>query len=371
VSVQAVLVVALTCIVWIILGYSLAFDVGTPDAPSGTSWLGGARNFLLNNLSELRIDLTIPESSFVIFQFSVALFAPLLLTGVWAERVRLAWMMAFVPLWVLAGYAPVAHWLFADGWLAASGGVDSGGGLVVHTMAGVSALAVALMLKGRNSRATPATPASSPMLMIVGSLLLAVAQFAVYGGIAFEANDAASSALINAFSALSAGIIGASLVAALHRQPLSARLMTQGMLSGLAAIGAGVGYVAPGGALLLGLIGGLACQLVITQFERRFLLDDPGNIFAIHGVGGIIGALTFPVFVDSHFGGGGFDRGTSMATMLGAQAFATGVVVLWAAFVTFAIGYGLTLALPMRVSAEDEARGLDTSTHGEKAWEFE
>ena len=371
VAVQALLIVALLSVVWIVIGYSLAFDVGTPDTVSGSAWLGGARNVLLANLGELRQDLTIPESGFALFQLVAALIAPLLLIGAWAERVRLSWMIAFIPLWFLVGYVPLAHWLWADGWLASTGASDSGGGLVIQTLAGVSALAIALILKGRNNRAAPVTAAAMPGLALLGSIMLVAAQLALFGGLAFEANDAAAAALINGLAAASAGVVAATLIAMLRRGAVTSVGVARGALSGLAAVAAGVSYVAPGGALLLGLIGGTASTLVARQLATRFSVDDPGEVFAIHGVGGILGALAYPIFVGTAFGGGGLDTGTSLGGLLGAQAFAVLMTIVWAAFVSIVLGYGLTLVVPIRATAEDEAQGLDAATHHEKGWTFD
>ncbi len=358
--------IVITCIVsliWAIAGYSLTFG-------EGTTWLGGLGNLGLANLDAIREGTTISEPVFALFQMTFAAITPALVTGAFVERVRFGWVVAFTALWSLLVYVPVARWMWGGGWLAEQGALDFAGGIVVHTTAGVAALVVALLLGKRKTFAKPVLP-HSPALTMTGAGLLWVGWFGFNGGSSLAAGSDAASAIINTHLAASAAALVWILVEKIKiGKPTSVGLVT-GAIGGLATITPAAGYIGPMGAILLGSIGSLACFAAVLLVKRSFKIDDSLDVFAVHGVGGIVGSLIFPVFVLGGFGGPGFDEGVSITSQFAAQAVAVGTTILWTAAVTAIIALMISMVIPMRVDAEAESDGLDIASHGERGWDFD
>ena len=358
--------IVITCVVsliWAIAGYSLTFG-------EGTTWLGGLGNLGLANLDSIREGTTISEPVFALFQMTFAAITPALVIGAFVERVRFGWVVAFTALWSLLVYVPVARWMWGGGWLAEQGALDFAGGIVVHTTAGVAALVVALLLGKRKSFAKPVLP-HSPTLTMTGAGLLWVGWFGFNGGSSLAAGSDAASAIINTHLAASAAALVWILVEKIKiGKPTSVGLVT-GAIGGLATITPAAGYIGPMGAILLGGIGSLACFTAVLLVKQSFKIDDSLDVFAVHGVGGILGSLIFPVFVLGGFGGPGFDDGISLAGQIAAQAVAVGVTILWTAAVTAIIALMVSMVIPMRVNAEAESDGLDIASHGERGWDFD
>ena len=355
---QAIAVAAGASLAWGIIGYSLAY------AP-GSGWLGGGANLLLEGLGALREGLTVPESAFVLFQMALAIFAACLLPGAMAERARIGWIAAFAPLWLLIVYAPIAHWVWSGGWLAQLGVMDFAGGLVVHGAAGFSALALLLIL-GR--RRAAADPGHAPVLGIAGSALLWIGWGGMVGGWALGATDDAASAILNAHFAACAGVLGWMLGDRLSGGHIKATGLISGALAGLVAVSASAALVGPGGAMLIGLIGAIVSRLGKGLLGSR--IDDAADIFVIHGLGGVAGVLALPLFVQPLLGGVGFEAGISLASALLAQAIGVAIVALWAMVGSAIVALLLSVLLPMRGTAQEEADGLDAVQHGQQGWDF-
>ncbi len=353
VVVQCLATTAIVSLLWVIAGYSLAFA-------DGTAYLGGFDSIFLTNLAEIRVDTTVPESSFVLYQLIFAVLAPVLIIGSFVERARFGWALAFSALWSLCVYVPVTHWLWGGGWLTEFGAHDFAGGLVVNTSVGVSALVVALMLGKRNGFGDAFIAPHSSVSIVAGAGLLWLGWLGLAGGSALAAGDDASTAIINTHVAACAAALVWALIERLRLGKASSIGLAKGALAGLAMISSAAGYVGPGGAMALGGLAGLLGIAALHLIKERFAIDDALDVFAVQGVGGIAGALLFPVFVPI-LGGPGFEEGAGLFRQLGAQGIAVGAVTAWSLGVTLIIGLGLTLVLPMRVSEAQEAAGLDNA----------
>lgn len=355
---QGVAVAAGVSLAWAIAGYSLAY------AP-GSAWLGGGANLLLERLAVLREGLTVPESAFVLFQMGLAVFAACLLPGAVAERARIGWIAAFAPLWLIIVYAPLARGIWGGGWLADLGVIDFAGGLVVHGASGFSALALVLII-GRRQSATHVHHA--PLLGMVGGVMLWIGWAGMVGGWALGATDGAVTAILNAHFAACAGVLTWMLGDRLIGGRVKATGLLSGGLAGLVAISASAGMVGPGGAMLAGLTGAIVSRLGKALLNGR--IDDAADLFVIHGLSGIAGALLLPLLVQPALGGAGFDAGIGLRGAVLGQMVGVGVVALWATLGSAIIALLVSVVLPMRATAQEEADGLDVSQHGEHGWDF-
>lgn len=355
---QGLAVAAGVSLAWAIAGYSLAY------AP-GSAWLGGGTNLLLERLAALREGLTVPESAFVLFQMALAVFAACLLPGAVAERARIGWIAAFAPLWLLIVYAPIVRGIWGGGWLADLGAIDFAGGLVVHGAAGFSALALVLIIGRRQSAAHVG---HAPLLGMAGGTMLWIGWAGMVGGWALGATDGAATAILNAHFAACAGILAWMLGDRLIGGRVKATGLLSGGLAGLVAISASAGMVGPGGAMLAGLIGAIVGRLGKALLNGR--IDDAADLFVIHGLGGITGALLLPLVVQPALGGAGFDAGIGLRGAMLGQMIGVGVVAAWATVGSAIIALLVSAVLPMRVTAQEEADGLDASQHGQQGWDF-
>jgi len=358
VAIHVALAGALASLAWALAGYSLAF------AP-GSAWIGGLANLGLANLAGLRTGLTLSEPAFALFQTALALLAPALLAGAFAERVRLGWLMLFVPLWVLAVYAPVTRWLWSS-WLADLGTRDFAGGLAIHGLAGISALVLAVLVGPREGDA-PQRAAHSPLLRLAGAGLLWIGLLALAGGSALAADDDAAFALLNSHLAACAGALGWIALAALLGERPGARGLAAGAIAGLASAASAAGWLGGLGAIAVGFAGAVACCLAARLIAARGI-DDPGRGIAIHGVGGVIGALLLVPFAAQALGGAGYADGASLASQFIAQLVGVATVLLWGGLGTLLLALLVSILVPMRVPAAAEQAGLDTAIHGEAAW---
>ena len=359
-------IAAVASVLWIVVGYTLAFG---DDSLGG--WLGGGQHWMLYNLDPVADGLTIPESTFTLFQMTFAAITPALMVGAWVERARFGWIVAFCAIWGLVVYAPVAHWIWGGGWLAALGVLDFAGGLVVHTTAGVSALVIAVLLGKRRGFPSSALLPHAPGLTMLGAVLLWVGWFGFNGGSALTATADASNAIINTHLAASmAALVWITVERISFGKPTTIGFAT-GAIAGLATITPAAGFVSPGAAILIGTAGALVCYGAIQLVKIRWHIDDSLDVFAVHGVGGMLGSVLLGIFIAPALGGPGFGDGMGMASMVGTQALAVVVVAIFSAIATVLIALGLNLFLPMRVREEDEVQGLDIASHGERAYELD
>jgi ammonium transporter, Amt family len=357
----------IACVVsllWAIAGYSMVFG-------EGSAWIGGFGNAMMGGLADLRADTTLPESAYALFQMTFAIITPALVIGAFVERVRFGWVVGFALLWTLLVYIPVARWVWGGGWLAGLGTLDFAGGIVVHTTAGVAALVIAKMLGARKGFNKTLLPPHSPALTMAGAGLLWVGWYGFNGGSALAASDDAATAILNThFAACAAALAWIAIERVRIGKATGVGIVT-GAVAGLATVTPAAGYIGPAGAIILGLLGGTVCLFAVNLVKQALKIDDSLDVFAVHGVGGMLGSLLFPLFVLPALGGPGYESGTGLAASLVAQATGVTVVALWTAFATWLIAFVISFALPMRVDEEAEHDGLDLSSHGERGWELD
>ena len=369
IMVQVGAIAAVASVLWVMLGYNLAF--GDPAPAHG--WIGTGDMWMLNNTNDLlRGDYSVSERTFALFQMTFAAITPALMVGAWVDRARFGWVLAFCAIWGLVVYVPVAHWVWGDGWLAAKMGTkDFAGGIVVHTTAGVSALVAAMLVGKRQGFPRTLMLPHSPSLTMAGAGLLWVGWFGFNGGSALTADDAASSAIIAThLGASTAALVWLLIEKIKVGKPTSVGFAT-GAIAGLATVTPAAGFISPGGAILLGAIAALVCFPMIQVIKKRLQIDDSLDVFAVHGVGGITGSLLLAVFLHPAIGGNGYDQGTTMLSQFAAQAVGVGAVAIWSAVATAVIAVLVSFFIPMRVGEDDEREGLDLASHGERAWELD
>lgn len=335
---------------WIVAGYTLAFG----DVSNG--WLGGRNALMLAEIGNVRPGTNLPESAFVLFQLGLAILAPMLMLGAWAERARLGWMAVFCGLWVLVVYAPVTHWLWGGGWLATRvGALDYAGGLVINATAGFSALVVALFMGKRGQNQTTREPSAQNGGQFAGLSLVWLGMLAVNGGSAYAATDDASSAIINAHLAACAGATAWLLSRRLKKRDAKIVDGAKGALAGFAAVAAGAGYISPASTILTGVLAGLVCQSAAQVIGQRLGVDDSLDVFAVYGVGGVLGSLLLGFTISPGFGGLGYPPGMTLGSQMAAQAIAVAAICLWSIFASAILALAISLALPMRQDDEGPA----------------
>ncbi len=347
-------IAALASIIWVVAGYSIAFG-------GANGWWGGLDNLFLKNLGRDAISGSIPESVFLAFQMTFAVITPGLIVGAFVERVKFLPVMIFTALWLLIVYAPVTHWIWGGGWLAEKGVIDFAGGLVVHATAGISALVYVLMLGARKGFPNDLAVPHRPAIVMIGASMLWVGWFGFNGGSQLAADGGAGMALLVTHIAASVGTLSwVAMEALTNKKPTLVGAAT-GTIAGLATVTPAAGVLGPGGALLIGLAGGLLCYFAVNLIRVRLKIDDSLDVFAVHGVGGILGILLLPFLSAKALGGTG--DGDILVQLTG-----TGAVILWSALASAAILFLLKVTLGLRVTEEQEYEGLDTSLHGESAY---
>jgi Amt family ammonium transporter len=357
----------LIAVLWALIGFTLAFG------SFGDGGLLGSLEFLgLRGVgAEPGLELTIPFVLFAAYQMTFAVITPALITGASADRMKFGAYLAFIGAWLLLVYAPVAHWVFGGGWLAALGALDFAGGAVVHINAGAAALGLVLVLGRREGwRREPMPPHSLP-LTLLGTGILWFGWFGFNAGSALAANGVAAQALMNTFLAASAGLLGWILTEKLkdgHPTTLGA---ASGAVAGLVAITPCAGFVGGLSPIVIGAAAGAICYLAV-QLKFRFGYDDSLDVVGVHLVGGLVGALLLGVFADSavnELGTDGLALGGG-ADLLVAQLVASVVTLAFSLVVSLVIAKLLDVTVGLRVTAEQEADGLDSSLHAETAYIF-
>jgi Amt family ammonium transporter len=358
---------ALVSVLWVTVGYSLTFGPDVGGVIGGLDWA-----FLrgISAAPEPTYAATIPHALFMAFQMMFAIITPALISGAFAERKRFAPFVVFSAVWSLAVYCPVAHWVWGSGgWLRGLGALDFAGGTVIHIASGVSALVCARVL-GHREDIESVEPHNSTMTLL-GTGLLWFGWFGFNAGSALAANALAVTALLTTHIAAAAGSLGWTAAAYLRHRRVSVLGASAGAVSGLVAITPGAGFVPPIAALPIGLLGGIGCVLVVEHVVRG-RVDDALDVFGVHGAGGIIGAILTGVFASAAVNPAGADGLLyGSAALLRAQVVSTVVVAAYAGLATWAILRIIGVWVPLRVSAEDEARGLDQALHGEYAYTLE
>lgn len=358
-------VAGIASVLWIMVGYTLAFGNTTGG------WIGDGSRWMLINLDNLRSGITLPESTFAVFQMTFAAITPALMVGAWVDRARFGWVIGFTAIWGLLVYAPVAHWIWGGGWMSELGVLDFAGGLVVHTTAGASALVVALLLGRRQGFPGSTLLPHAPGMTMLGAMLLWVGWFGFNGGSALTATDDASMAIINTHVAAATAALAWLLVEKITFGKATTVGFATGAIAGLATVTPAAGFISPGAAILFGVLAALVCYFAITLVKNRLRIDDSLDVFAVHGVGGMLGTLLLGVFLSADLGGTGYAEGMGMGAMVGVQALSIAVTAIFSAIATALIAIAVSLFIPMRVTEEEEVQGLDQTSHGERSWQFD
>jgi Amt family ammonium transporter len=355
---------ALVSVQWVLFGYSLAF---------GTSiggFVGGFDFVLLRGVVDGQKGTT-PHLAFMAFQMMFAGITPALISGAFAERIRFGAYALFVFLWSTLVYDPVAHWVWADGgWLLKMGALDFAGGTVVHLTAGLSALVCAILIGKRLGWPGPNFIPHNLTMTVTGAGLLWFGWFGFNAGSALAAGQSAALALVTTHVAASAGALGWLLAEAKHRGKPSALGAASGIVAGLVAITPAAGFVAPWAAIVIGLLAGVVCYAAVV-LKNRFGYDDALDVFGVHGVGGLLGALLTGVFASKALnpaGANGLLYGEGGGKQLGVQALGIVAAGAYAIVMTVVIWKVVGLVTKIRVDEPDEREGLDTALHGEEGY---
>ena len=355
---------AITCMVtvlWTVYAYGLAFG----DGGGMNSFIGFGKLFL----SGVEVDTlwgTIPESVFQMFQLTFAIITPALIVGAFAERMKFSAMMIFMALWVTFVYAPVAHWVWGGGFLGEMGVLDFAGGTVVHINAGVAALVLCIVLGKRTGYPGASMAPNNLVLTVVGASMLWVGWFGFNAGSQLAADGTAGMAMaVTHISTATAGFTWMLIEWSSHGKPRVLGIAT-GAVAGLVAITPASGYVGPVGALVIGLSAGALCYWGANGLKRQFGYDDSLDVFGVHGIGGIVGALLTGVFASSALGGSVADL--NIGSQLGLQAAGVGATLVWSGVLTFVILKVVDGMIGIRVTAEEETTGLDIALHDERGF---
>lgn len=361
-ALQSFTIVCLVTVLWVVIGYSLAFT------PGSTPFLGGMDRFMLhgmfydkasNMLTVSHIAPTIPETVYVMFQLTFAIITPALITGAFAERMKFSAMVVFMILWSLLVYAPVAHTVWEpSGWLAARGMMDFAGGTVVHVNAGVAGLVCAYMLGSRRGYGREPFPPNNLIYTMIGAALLWVGWFGFNAGSAVASDGRAGMAMLVTQIATATAALTWMAVEWIRKSHATMLGACSGAVAGLVAITPASGYVGVSGALAIGLAAGGFCYWGATGLKRMLGADDALDVFGIHGIGGAVGAILTGVFADKSLSG--------MDPNVMLQAVGVLSTLLYSGVVTWLILLLVDALIGLRASAEDEQDGLDISQHAEK-----
>ena len=359
---------AITCLVsvlWFVFVYSLAFSDGGALQPL----IGGLDKAFLSDVGLAALNADIPETVFFMFQMSFAIITPALIVGAYPERIRFGAVMLFSALWLIFVYAPVAHWVWADGWLAKMGVRDFAGGLVVHTTAGVSALVCALVLGGRRGFPREIAPPHNPGMTMTGAAMLWVGWFGFNAGSALAANGNAGMAMAAThIAAATAALVWMMIEVFKHGKPSLIGIVT-GAVAGLATVTPASGYIGPVGAFIIGVLAGSVCFYATGLIKQTFKIDDSLDVFAVHGVGGMLGVI-LTAFLSVWFGGLGLEKDVTIGGQLSVQLIGIAATAVWAGALSFVILKIVAALTGLRVSDEAEAEGLDVTTHGERGYNY-
>ena len=348
---------AIVSITWVVIGYTLAFG-------SGNAFIGGLDKLMLSGITTAALTGTIPEILFVIFQMTFAIITVAIITGSIAERMKFGAFVAFITVWSIVVYAPITHWVWGGGWLGSDGALDFAGGTVVHINSGVAGLVAAYMLGKRMGLGRESMAPHNLALTVIGASLVWVGWFGFNGGSALGANGSAGYALVATQVAAAAAAVAWLITEKVVRGKSSVLGGASGAVAGLVVITPAAGFVTVGGAMAMGLIGGVVCFWGITALKRALKADDSLDAFGLHAVGGIVGAILTGVFASSFIMGS--KAPTDLAHQVWVQVEGVLATIAYSAVLTFIILKVIDLTIGIRVAAEDERMGLDLSQHGER-----
>jgi len=355
---QSFSIACLISVIWMVVGYSLAFSKGS------NLYVGNLDLAFLDHLAVEAINGTIPDSLFVVFQMTFAIITAALITGAVAERMKFSALLWFVGLWSIVVYSPVTFWVWGGGFLGDAGVLDFAGGTVVHINSGIAALVACIMLGKRKGYGVENLAPHNLVLTVIGGSLLWVGWFGFNAGSALGANGGAAMAMVvTQIAAAAAGLAWMFMEWATHKKPTVLGVVS-GAVAGLVAITPAAGFVGPKGALAIGILSGLVCFWGATSLKHKLGYDDSLDVFAVHGLGGITGAILTGVFAVEAIGGtAGAIEGN--VAQIGTQFYGIIATILWSAIATAVIIFILDKTIGIRVDHDSEAEGLDLSQHGE------
>ena len=356
-------VIALAClmsVLWLFGAYSFAFT----DGGDLNKYIGSiTEKFLFNNVEWNALSGTIPENVFFIFQMTFAIITPALMVGAYVERIKFSAVLLISAIWLFVVYAPATHWVWGGGWLADLGVLDFAGGLVVHTTAGVSALVIAIMLGNRSEFPNNVKPPHNPGLVMVGACMLWVGWFGFNGGSALASNANAGMAMVvTHIAAATASLTWMAIEWFKNGKPGLVGLVT-GTIAGLATITPASGFVDPKSAFIIGVAAGSVCYYFSVLIKQTFNIDDSLDVFAVHGVGGMLGTIMVGFLANEAIGG-------TAGSLAQAKVQITGVVTVavYSLIATFIIVKVVQTIIGLRVSDKDSQEGLDITSHGERGY---
>ena len=357
---QCFVIACLASIVWFICGYSIAFN-------GEGLFFGNLDKMFLSGVNISSMSGDIPETLFVMFQMTFAIITPALIVGAFVERIKFPAVIMITGIWLVLVYSPVTHWVWGGGWLAKMGVMDFAGGLVVHTTAGISALVIVKMLGPRNGFPRSIKPPHSPVIAMIGAALLWVGWFGFNAGSALAANqNAAMAMLVTHISAAAATITWMTIDWYKNGKPGLVGMIT-GMVAGLATVTPASGYIGPMGGLILGISSGLICYWFVGFIKNVMNIDDSLDVFAVHGVGGILGTILCGLLATSQFGGLGLD--TTVWEQTKVQIIGVLSISLYTLIATTIIVFVVRSLIGLRVSEQEEnTEGLDFGSHGESSY---
>ena len=353
-------------ILWLVVGYSIAFG------PSDSAYWGGLSRMFFSGIDINSMSGDIPETVFAAFQMTFAIITPALIVGAFVERIKFSSMLIFSILWTLVVYFPVANWVWGGGWLGSMGLIDFAGGTVVHVTAGVGALVTALFIGQRGEFGQSSTLPHNLTMSFTGAAMLWVGWFGFNAGSALAADGAAGMALFVTHISAATGALTWMVIEWIKFGKPSGLGAITGMVAGLATITPASGSVGPAGGLLVGLAGGIVCYYATTYLKQNLTIDDSLDVFPVHGVGGIVGTFLAGVLVSNNLGvfsGNGLANGMTIGSQVGVQVtgiLATGIYTAIVTFVLLKIVGALTSGI--RITEEQEQVGCDITDHDEKGY---
>ncbi len=360
---QVFVTFSLLSILWAIYAYSLAFTEGPFN-----SIFGGFSKAFLSGIGPDSVSGVIPEYVFMVFQLTFAAITPALIVGGFAERIKFSALLWFMALWLTFCYVPIAHMVWGGGFLAGLGAKDFAGGTVVHINAGIAALVGCLILGKRIGYGKEAMPPHSLSFTMVGASLLWVGWFGFNVGSELAADGIAGMVLANTQLATAAAVLGWMFVEWIARGKPTMLGAASGAIAGLVAITPACGFIGPMGAIILGAVAGIVCFWACTGLKRMFGYDDSLDVFGVHGVGGIVGAIGTGVLMAPGFGGVGYAEGVTLGGQVVTQAIAVGVTLVWTGVISLILYKIIDATIGLRVPEDQEREGLDSTQHGEMAY---
>ena len=360
---QVFAIVALMSILWAIAGYSLAFTEGPFN-----SIIGGFDKVFLAGITPDTLTGTIPEYVFVTFQLTFACITPALIIGAFAERIKFSAVLWFSALWLFVSYIPICHMVWGGGYLGSKGALDFAGGTVVHINAAIAGLVICLVLGKRLGYGKEAMPPHNLPFTMIRAALLWVGWFGFNVGSELAADGTAGLVLLNTQLCAAASVLGWLFIEWLARGKPTMLGGASGAVAGLVAITPACAFVGPMGAIVLGLITGVVCFYACTKIKSAFGYDDSLDVFGVHGIGGIIGAVGAGILCAPGFGGAGYGEGVTMASQVAVQVEGVVITVLWSGIASFILIKIVDAIVGIRPSEDEEREGLDATSHGEAAY---